>query len=109
MFKQWCLLELMGHSTLAGLVTEEEHFGTKLGRIDIPTSDTEFLTQYFGGSSVYRATPCTEEIARSLAKTLNYQPPHAWSVRHELLQIEQKQTDDPDDSEDDNQDIEEIF
>jgi len=64
-FEQWAILELMGHVKLAGLVTEEEHFGAKLGRIDIPNGDG-FTTQYFTGGSIYRLTPTTEEIARAV-------------------------------------------
>ena len=60
----WACLELMGHVRCFGRVTEEEHFGQKLGRIEIPISDTEFTTQFFGGSSVYRLSPCDEETAR---------------------------------------------
>lgn len=35
-FKEWCVVELMGHVRMAGLVTEVELFGSKQGRIDIP-------------------------------------------------------------------------
>ena len=64
----WAILELMGHVRLAGRVTEESHFGVALGRIDIPSADG-YTTQYFGGSSIYRLTPTTEAIARSVAST----------------------------------------
>ena len=33
---KWAIVELMGHLRLAGLLSEEEHFGAKMGRIDIP-------------------------------------------------------------------------
>jgi hypothetical protein len=33
-FKDWAILELMGHRKLAGLVSEETHFGVALCRID---------------------------------------------------------------------------
>jgi hypothetical protein len=32
----WAIVELMGHVTIAGRLTEEEKFGSKLGRLDIP-------------------------------------------------------------------------
>lgn len=67
-FGVWGILELMGHVKMAGFITEEERFGVKMGRIDVPASDgDEALTQYFGGSSIYRLTPVTEEIARAFA------------------------------------------
>lgn len=81
-FEQWAILELMGHVRLAGRVTEEELFGAKMGRIDIPTSDLyAFTTQYFGGSSVYRLTPTTEEIARSVAANNQPRPVQRGSCR----------------------------
>ncbi len=79
-FRQWAILELLGHVKVAGLVTEETHFGTALGRIDIPTAEGAFITQYFGGSSVYRMTPTTEEIARSVAARNVPTPAHRWEL-----------------------------
>lgn len=78
-FHEWAILELMGHVKLAGLVSEEERFGAKLGRIDIPNGDG-FTTQYFGASSVYRLTPTTEEIARAVALRNQPQPVHRWEL-----------------------------
>lgn len=78
-FQQWAILELMGHVRLAGIVTEEERFGIKMGRIDIPNQDG-FTTQYFGGSSVYRLTPTTEEIARGVATRNQPTPVHRWEL-----------------------------
>lgn len=34
--ESWAILELMGHVRLVGRISEEERFGTKMGRIDIP-------------------------------------------------------------------------
>src|ERR1035437_1825880 len=86
----WCSLEMMGHVQVFGIVTEEEHFGLKMGRIEIPVSELEFKTQFFGGSSVYRLSPCTEELAR---RNAGYRRPaiSEWSGRR-------------DDSDDDDQD-----
>jgi hypothetical protein len=79
MFGQWAILELMGHVRLAGFVTEEAHFGTALGRIDVPGADGP-TTQYFGGASVYRLTPTTEEIARSVATHNTPEPVYRWEL-----------------------------
>ena len=73
----WAIVELMGHVRLAGRVTEEEKFGGKLGRIDIPSGD-EFITQYFGASSVYRITVVTEEVARHVSKQTAPAPVSPW-------------------------------
>lgn len=78
-FNQWGILELMGHVRLAGRITEESHFGAALGRIDIPSGDG-FTTQYFGGGSIYRLTPTTEDIARSVAAHNQPQPVARWEL-----------------------------
>lgn len=79
MFDQWAILELMGHVRMAGRVTEEERFGSKLGRVDVPDGDG-FTTVYFGGSSVYRMTPTTEAIARGVASRNKPEPVHRWEL-----------------------------
>ncbi len=76
----WAILELMGHIRLAGYVTEEERFGSKVGRIDIPGPDGASVTQYFGGGSIYRLTPTTEQVARSVALHNEPEPVHRWEL-----------------------------
>ena len=76
----WGILELMGHVRLAGRITEESRFGVALGRIDIPKTDGTFTPQYFGGSSIYRLTPTTEEIARSVAARNQPEPVHRFEL-----------------------------
>ena len=78
-FEQWAVVELMGRVRMAGKVTEESRFGTALGRIDIPQGDG-FVTQYFGGSSVYRVSPCSEEAARAVAQYNQVEPVHSWEL-----------------------------
>lgn len=98
----WAVVELMGHVRIAGRLTEEEKFGGKLGRLDIPTSkpcervhvpfqdpcpdckdtkqvDGGFVTQWFGASSVYRITAVTEDVARDIARrSSSVAPVQAW-------------------------------
>lgn len=75
----WAIVELMGHVKVAGYVTEEERFGVKMGRVDIPSSDGD-VTQYFGGSSVYRITPVTEQVARAYAEARQARPISRWDL-----------------------------
>jgi len=81
----WGVVELMGHVRLAGKVTEEEKFGTKMGRIDIPQGDG-FITQYFGGHSVYRITFVTEEVARHVCKSTSAAPVSVWDFPKQLAE-----------------------
>lgn len=103
--ESWAILELMGHVRLAGRVSEEERFGAKMGRIDIPRPDGTFVTQYFGGSSIYRMTPTTEEVARRVAQTCEPRPVHPWELPKALPDpgseiVAAETADDDDDGED---------
>jgi len=80
-FGAWAILELMGHVKLAGFVTEEELFGSKMGRVDIPGEDGQTMTQYFGGHTVYRLTPVTEQVARAFAARNRPRPVQVYELQ----------------------------
>jgi hypothetical protein len=77
--ESWAVVSLMGHKTLAGRLSEEERFGAKMGRLDVPDGD-KFATFYFGGASVYSIEVVTEEVARKAAKSHVLRPVHVWTV-----------------------------
>lgn len=79
-FDSWAIVELMGHSRMAGRVTEEQRFGATMGRLDVPNDDGSFFTVYFRGDSIYRLTPVAEEIARSVARQSKPRPVHQWEL-----------------------------
>lgn len=67
-FRHWGIVELMGRVKMAGLISEVEIFGGKMGRIDIPQENGgPPLTRFFGQSGLYLVTPCTEKMARAVA------------------------------------------
>lgn len=65
----WAIVELMGHRRRAGLCREVEQFGAKMLRIDIP-ADEGFVTEFYGGSSIYALRPAAEDVARRVAADL---------------------------------------
>jgi hypothetical protein len=54
---EWAIVEIMGHRRHAGRVREEERFGAKMLRIDVPVkgdpSINGWQTMYYGGSSIF--------------------------------------------------------
>jgi hypothetical protein len=56
----WAIVELMGHVTIIGRVTEAQLAGVPVLRIDRPDE----RAQYIAPQSLYRLTPCTEDEAR---------------------------------------------
>lgn len=79
-FEGWGIVELMGHVRLAGRVSPAPMYGTELIRIDVPEADS-FTTQYASGASLYRLTPCSEEVARAVAGANQVIPVHPWEIR----------------------------
>lgn len=84
----WAIVEVFGHRRLAGRISEEERFGAKMLRIDVPTVEftepsTEhpqgeryvagWTTQWYGGASLFSVTPSDEVSA--LRARAPY-PPH---------------------------------
>lgn len=80
-FREWAVVELMGHRRLAGLVTEQTIAGQAFLRIDVPgDEDHTGATQFYGANSVYCLTPVTEEMARAAALRNNVAPVTRWEL-----------------------------
>ena len=68
-FQTWGIVDVMGHQRYVGLITEQVIAGTGFIRVDVPAAgDICAWTKLIGTSSVYAITPCSEEIARAMAK-----------------------------------------
>jgi hypothetical protein len=88
---EWMLVEIMGHRSHWGRAREEERFGAKMLRIDVPKITTfvrpdptgpavrldppkiEWVTHYYGGASIFSYT-LTDE-ATVMARSRPYEPP----------------------------------
>lgn len=71
----WAIVEIMGHTTMVGRITEVERFGTKMLAIE-PLYAGQLLGPIFqGGASIYRLTPCSAEIAFKEQPTKSWQLP----------------------------------
>lgn len=73
-FEQWAIVELMGHVRMAGFVREVQIAGAGMLSVEVPEavddggSTHAAYTQIVNPTSLYRITPTTEEIARSVAR-----------------------------------------
>ena len=68
---EWAIVEIFGHRKHAGRAREEEKFGAKLLRIDIPKDgDPErgWTTHYYGGASIFSFTLTDETTALRMNK-----------------------------------------
>lgn len=92
---EWAIVEIFGHRRHAGRTIEEERFGAKMLRIDVPVKgDPEkfgWQTFYYGGSSIF-SFALTDEVSVMRANK-PYEPPSRYS-------IEDHSDDDQDDGDD---------
>lgn len=77
----WALVELMGHRQRIGMAREEEIAGGLMLRIDIPTDGEEYVTEYYGASSIYALRPISEEVARDHFAARDPRPPRPADYR----------------------------
>lgn len=74
-FETWAVVELFGHTKLAGKVSEETISAQQFVRIDIPaTSKCPAFTKYHHPTAVYGLTPVDEEYATKMAEKIQAQP-----------------------------------
>lgn len=74
-FEIWGILEIMGHQTYAGHISEQTIAGDGFIRVDVPqVGELPAFTKIFGAASIYAITPTTEEVARMRAESLRQSP-----------------------------------
>jgi len=74
-FEAWAVVELFGHTQLAGKVTTQTIAGQSFLRIDIPrTNRTPAFTKYHLPTAVYGITPVDEEYATKMAHRIGAAP-----------------------------------
>lgn len=89
-FKEWSILELMGHRRLAGMLSEMQLGGASFLRIDIPQND-KYVTQFYSPQAVYCITPTDERTARMVAKEAEA-PVSRWELA-QLMPPQERESD----------------
>jgi hypothetical protein len=86
----WALVELFGHSKIAGRITEQNIAGTNMLRVDVPETSTQpAFTRFLGSSAIYAINPTDEATAKYYADKLQTRPIDSWDVREMLKKNDQ--------------------
>jgi len=81
-YEGWAIVELFGHSRIAGMISEQAIGGASFLRVDIPAlNGVQAFTKFYGGGAVYAITPCDEETAVQVATTLQARPVEIWVAK----------------------------
>lgn len=80
-FETWAAVEIFGHQTYIGKVTEQTIGGCSFVRVDVPElAKTEHyrarpaFTKLFGQGAIYSITPMDESAARRAAEGMRSEP-----------------------------------
>jgi hypothetical protein len=91
-FETFAVVEIFGHTVIAGKVTEETVFAQSLVRIDVPkTSRTPAFTKYYHPNAIYSIAPANEEYVNKMAESLNIQPVTTYEHNEVIGQIVREQ------------------
>lgn len=94
-FETWGIVELFGHQTIAGRISEATIGGCSFVRVDVPSVEGNFAevdkewsyTRYFGQGAIYALNPTSEAVARSKARNCQ-EPPFAYEVNSAAINQE---------------------
>src|ERR1700752_4609464 len=70
---EWAIVEIFGHRRHVGKAREEERFGAKMLRIDVPKigaskDEVTWSSHYYGGSSIFSYTVTDEKTVMRYAE-----------------------------------------
>lgn len=87
-FEQFAIVELFGHSVIAGKVSEQVVGGTSFVRVDVPAiNGQEAYTKLYGSGAIYCITPTDETTALAAAQGLRQKPIDVWKLNLPQLQV----------------------
>jgi hypothetical protein len=71
----WGIVELFGHTKIAGRLLEVQLYGGTFLRVDVPEMDGRpGFTRLYGAGAIYSITPTTEDIATAAARAMQPKP-----------------------------------
>lgn len=86
-FEQNCIVELFGHSVIAGLVSEQPIGGQSFIRIDVPEIDgIPAFSKFYGPGAIYCMTPCDQETVIEAVKGLRKKPIELYKLNIPMLE-----------------------
>jgi len=81
-FELHAVIELFGHSRMAGKVTEQSIGVATFIRVDVPeTKSQPSFSRLLNPSAIYAINPVTPEVAEEIAERIASKPIEAWDIR----------------------------
>jgi hypothetical protein len=101
-FESWAIIELFGHTQIAGKVSEATIGGCSFLRVDVPEIDGKpAITKFYGQGAIYSMTPVSEELARAAVKSFQHRPVNVYITPARLADPGYRPAGTPEDGDDD--------
>ena len=85
---RFCILDLMGHSQIAGMTSEDEIAGTAFIRVDVPPVDSQpGFTRFFSPAAIYSIQPVDDATCQAAVKALQVKPIQTWTIQSAIRQL----------------------
>lgn len=86
--EQWAIVEIFGHTRIAGLVSEQTIGGCAFVRVDVPAlGEEQAFTKLFGQGAIYAITFVDEAAAKLAARAIRARPITTWELRGEIAKL----------------------
>jgi hypothetical protein len=80
--ERWAIIDLFGHTRLAGRVSEVQQFGTSMCRIEVPEVDGRpGFTRDVGGTAIFGMTDVSEDLAVAFTRQQRTAPVQAYELK----------------------------
>ena len=78
----FAVVELFGHTKMAGKVTEQSIGPATFVRVDVPeTESNPSFTRLLNPSAIYAINPVTEEVMKHMAGNFSQKPIESWDIQ----------------------------
>lgn len=79
--KLHAIVELFGHTKMAGIVTEQTVGSSTFIRVDVPeTEAVPGFTRLLNPSAIYAINPVTEDVMNHMARSFQSKPIESWDI-----------------------------
>src|SRR5882672_8405954 len=84
----FALVELFGHSRIAGKVSDYQVGGASFVRIDVPASETEpAFTRFLHPNAIYAINPISEMMMKAMAERIKSKPIDIWDAEEIINRV----------------------
>ena len=84
----FCIVDLFGHTKIAGMVSEQEIGGSGFVRVDVPeTNGQKAFTRFFGPGAIYAIQPVDQETGMAAVKAFQVKPIDLWTIQDMIRKL----------------------